>query len=55
MLAADLSKRFSQNVVIENRAGAGSIVGLEFAAAAAPDGYTWMLTSTGYGFFIQNA
>jgi tripartite-type tricarboxylate transporter receptor subunit TctC len=55
MLASDLSKRFSQNVVIENRAGAGSIVGLEFAAAAAPDGYTWMLTSTGYGFIIQKA
>jgi len=55
MLAADLSKRFGQNVVIENRAGAGSIVGLEFASAAAPDGYTWMLTSTGYGFIIQKS
>jgi tripartite-type tricarboxylate transporter receptor subunit TctC len=55
MLASDLSKRFGQNVVIENRAGAGSIVGLEFASAAAPDGYTWMLTSTGYGFIIQKA
>ena len=55
MLAADLSKRFSQQVVIENRAGAGSIVGMEFVAAAPPDGYTWMLTSTGYGFLIQKA
>jgi len=42
-------------VVIENRAGAGSIVGLEFTSAAAPVGYTWMLTSTGYGFIIQKA
>ena len=55
LLASDLSKRFGQNVVIENRAGAGSIIGLEFASAAAPDGYTWMLTSTGYGFIIQKA
>ncbi len=55
MLAADLTKRLSQQVVVDNRAGAGAIVGMEVAAAAPPDGHTWMLTSTGYGFIIQKA
>jgi tripartite-type tricarboxylate transporter receptor subunit TctC len=55
IIAVDLSKRLNQQVVIDNRAGGGAILGMEIAAAAAPDGYTWMLTSTGYGFIIQKA
>lgn len=53
ILAADLTTRFKQQVLIDNRAGAGSIVGLQIATAAAPDGATFMMTSTGYGFLID--
>ena len=53
ILAADLTARFKQQVLIDNRAGAGSIVGLQFATAQPPDGYTLMMTSTAYGFLID--
>ena len=52
-LAAELTGRLKQQVIIDNRAGAGSIVGLQIATAAPPDGYTFMMTSTAYGFFID--
>ena len=55
LLAADLTKRFKQQVIIDNRPGAGSIVGLQIAAAAPPDGYNFMLTSTAYGHLINKA
>jgi len=53
ILAADLTVRLKQQVIIDNRAGAGSIVGLQLATAAPPDGYTLMMTSTAYGFLID--
>jgi tripartite-type tricarboxylate transporter receptor subunit TctC len=53
ILAADLTARLKQQVIIDNRAGAGSIVGLQLATAAPPDGYTLMMTSTAYGFLID--
>jgi tripartite-type tricarboxylate transporter receptor subunit TctC len=39
-----LSERLGQNVVIENVAGAGGIVGTQRAARAAPDGYTLLFS-----------
>src|SRR5687767_12267706 len=53
LLAADLTNRFKQQVIIDNRAGAGGIVGMQVAMAAPPDGYTMMLTSTAYGYLID--
>jgi tripartite-type tricarboxylate transporter receptor subunit TctC len=53
LLAHELTSRFKQQVIIDNRAGAGSIVGLQLATAAPPDGYTFMKTSTAYGFLID--
>jgi tripartite-type tricarboxylate transporter receptor subunit TctC len=53
ILAADLTARLKQQVIIDNRAGAGSIVGLQYATAQPPDGYTLMMTSTAYGFLID--
>lgn len=43
IVAQKLEERLGQPVVIENKPGANSIVGAEFVAKAAPDGYT-MLT-----------
>src|SRR5215217_5832528 len=53
LLAADLTRRFKQQVIIDNRAGAGSIIGLQLAAATPPDGYNFMITSTAYGHLIN--
>ncbi|OFZ98718.1 MAG: hypothetical protein A3H35_08100 [Betaproteobacteria bacterium RIFCSPLOWO2_02_FULL_62_17] len=43
-LSMEIGKRWGQPVVVENRAGAASIIGAEVVAKAAPDGYTWMVT-----------
>jgi tripartite-type tricarboxylate transporter receptor subunit TctC len=46
-LAAGMERAFGQPFVIENRPGAGGAVGTAAAAAAAPDGYTLLVTNTG--------
>ena len=53
LLAVELTGLLKQQVIIDSRAGAGSIVGLQIATAAPPDGYTFMMTSTAYGFLID--
>ena len=45
ILAHRLTELFGQQVVIENRPGAGSTIGAEAAARAAPDGYTLFMIS----------
>jgi tripartite-type tricarboxylate transporter receptor subunit TctC len=44
-LAAGLSTKFGQQVVVANRPGAATIVGTEVVAKARPDGYTLLMTS----------
>ena len=46
-LAAGMERAFGQPFLIENRPGAGGAVGTAQAAAAAPDGYTLLVTNTG--------
>ncbi|MBU3594235.1 tripartite tricarboxylate transporter substrate binding protein [Polynucleobacter sp. 71A-WALBACH] len=45
ILAQDLGKNLGQNVVIENRGGAGGNIGAELVAKAPADGYTILLAS----------
>jgi len=39
---------WGQNIVVDNRPGAGSTLGAEIAARAVPDGYTLMVVSSSY-------
>src|SRR5262245_22991135 len=45
MAAQPLSERLGQQVVVDNRGGAGGLIATEMAARAHPDGYTLLMTS----------
>ena len=45
VIAQELSKRLGQQVIVENRPGAGAMIGSEAVAKSAPDGYTLLLAS----------
>jgi tripartite-type tricarboxylate transporter receptor subunit TctC len=42
-MAKEIGERLRQSAIVENRPGAGSIVGTEYVARAAPDGYTLLV------------
>ncbi|MFH5926693.1 Bug family tripartite tricarboxylate transporter substrate binding protein [Roseomonas xinghualingensis] len=46
IIAEAASQTLGQSIVIENRAGAGSVVGSEHVARSAPDGYTVLINSS---------
>jgi tripartite-type tricarboxylate transporter receptor subunit TctC len=48
IVAAKLTERLKQQVIVENRVGANGIVGTEVAARSAPDGYTFTLVPSGH-------
>src|SRR4051812_45159273 len=46
MIGQGLTEAWGQQIVVDNRPGAGGIIGHEIAAKAAPDGYTMLLTAS---------
>ncbi len=52
LLANALPAVLGQNVIVENRAGAGNTLGSKAAAAADPDGYT-LLVSAASGLIMS--
>ncbi len=45
VLAQNLQEMLKQNFVVENRPGAGALIGTEFVAKSPPDGYTLLVMS----------
>lgn len=45
LVGQKMTERFGQTVVVENRSGAGGVIGADAVAKSAPDGYTLLLAS----------
>ena len=54
LIGKKLGDKLGQSVVIDNRAGAGTVIGASYVAKAAPDGYT-LLLSSGTTFTVNPA
>jgi len=54
LIGKKLGDKLGQSVVIDNRAGAGTVIGATYVAKAAPDGYT-LLLSSGTTFTVNPA
>ena len=50
LIAKGLSDRLGQQVIVENRPGAGSTIGTSAVAKAVPDGYTLLFASAAHSF-----
>jgi tripartite-type tricarboxylate transporter receptor subunit TctC len=48
LVAQQLSPLWKQQLVVDNRPGAGGILGTELAARAPADGYTWVMVSSSF-------
>jgi tripartite-type tricarboxylate transporter receptor subunit TctC len=45
--AASVSKQLGQPVIVENKPGAGALIGADYVAKAKPDGYTFLIGAAG--------
>lgn len=50
MIGQQLQERVGQPVIIDNRGGAGGVVGSELVARASPDGHTLLIVSVAFAF-----
>jgi tripartite-type tricarboxylate transporter receptor subunit TctC len=50
LVAAELSGRLGRQVIVDNRGGAGGVLGTELAANSDPDGYTLLIVSVAFTF-----
>ena len=48
LFAQKLTERLGQSVIVDNRPGAGGLIGTEIALTAAPDGYTLLVIAGSY-------
>jgi tripartite-type tricarboxylate transporter receptor subunit TctC len=48
LVATKLTDRLGKQVIVENHAGAGGVIGMEMVAKAEPDGYTLLFTNASY-------
>jgi len=48
VIGPKMSEAFGQPIVIENRAGAGGLVGTAYLEQQAPDGYSWLFTTASH-------
>jgi tripartite-type tricarboxylate transporter receptor subunit TctC len=48
LIATKLSEKWKQSVIVENKAGGGTIIGTQLVAKAGADGHMLLLTSFGY-------
>jgi tripartite-type tricarboxylate transporter receptor subunit TctC len=54
LIAEKMTMSFGRQVIVDNRSGAGGIIGVELASKAAPDGYTILLASSSNFSFAQS-
>ncbi len=50
LIATQLTERLGKQVVVDNRGGAGGVLGSDIAAKSPPDGHTLLIVSAAYAF-----
>jgi tripartite-type tricarboxylate transporter receptor subunit TctC len=48
LISVELAKAFGQPMIVENKPGAGTVIGVDFVAKAAPDGYTFVCVANSF-------